>query len=163
MTQFMPIPETIECEEILCANERKALVIKASNAPTNEQLVLKAFPKKSLTFNVESYILSELNQHPNIIKMKYVSEGVSFDDEDGNSSNAKNVIALEHAKHGDLFDVMQAHEELPNKGLTLALFKQALEAVHFMHNAGFAHMDIKLDNLLMHEDGKVRLSDFDLS
>lgn len=39
-------------------------------------------------------------------------------------------------------------------------FAQILEGVKHMHERGFAHMDLKLDNLLLDERLNVKITDF---
>jgi len=49
-------------------------------------------------------------------------------------------------------------------GLLKSMFLQLIDAISALHNkAGFAHMDIKLDNILISNSGNLKLCDFGLS
>jgi serine/threonine protein kinase len=53
---------------------------------------------------------------------------------------------------------------LSDKPLLKVMFMQLIDAVSALHNkAGFAHMDIKLDNILIANNGCLKLCDFGLS
>jgi serine/threonine protein kinase len=42
----------------------------------------------------------------------------------------------------------------------LDVFRKIASAVHYLHEMGIAHGDLKLDNILMDEDGNPKLADF---
>lgn len=49
-------------------------------------------------------------------------------------------------------------------GLLKIMFLQLIDAISALHNkAGYAHMDIKLDNILISNEGNLKLCDFGLS
>ena len=59
----------------------------------------------------------------------------------------------------ELFDVV-----IQNNGLQESkcqeIFKDVFEAVHYMHSINLVHCDIKLENLMIDNGGKVRIIDF---
>ena len=81
---------------------------------------------------------------------------------------------LEYCRNGDLYDFMRSYTEYqtardgPMKGLLIddlsllrSMFFQLASAVCCLHNlAGFAHMDIKLENILISDEGHLKLCDF---
>jgi len=57
----------------------------------------------------------------------------------------------------------QSHiKKLPkNEKMTRTLFKQILSGIEYLHSQGIAHLDIKPDNILLDENAKVNIADFD--
>ena len=68
---------------------------------------------------------------------------------------------MEFCPQGDIFTLVQ------KRYLTLAdnlcLFKQLLRGVAHLHSHGIAHRDIKLENLLMTDEGYLKITDFGVS
>ncbi|RSL43882.1 hypothetical protein CEP54_014904 [Fusarium duplospermum] len=72
---------------------------------------------------------------------------------------------MEYCSEGDLFSLVQkGHlkgEE--RKKDRLCLFKQLIQGVSYLHANGIAHRDIKLENLLITKDSKLKITDFGVS
>ena len=133
------------------------------NVKTQQQVALKAFPNSgspNSNFLRETSILSFLD-HPNIIKMINFQKSIA-DPHKTKGEQDLSYIALEYAAHGDLFDII-ARSKAMSRTLTLSIFKSILGAISHMHENGIAHLDLKVENLLLTEDYKVKLTDFDLS
>ncbi|OLN86024.1 Serine/threonine-protein kinase HAL4/SAT4 [Colletotrichum chlorophyti] len=72
---------------------------------------------------------------------------------------------MEYCSEGDLYGL------LTKKYLTdsarasdrLCLFKQLLQGINYLHSNGIAHRDIKLENLLITKDSKLKIADFGVS
>ena len=47
-----------------------------------------------------------------------------------------------------------------DKPLLRSIFNQLINAVSAIHEIGFTHMDIKLENILITNDGHLKLCDF---
>jgi serine/threonine protein kinase len=74
-------------------------------------------------------------------------------------------MSLEYCQKGDLFDFIK-HKSKGSLSPTLAnaLFHEILDAVDSLHNkAGVAHLDLKLENILLTEDFRIKLCDFGFS
>jgi len=47
--------------------------------------------------------------------------------------------------------------------MSIAIFKQVLQAVHHIHSHEVAHLDLKLENIFIGDDYQVKVADLDLS
>ena len=83
---------------------------------------------------------------------------------------------LEYCERGDLCDFLRSYIEYQDKigqqfkgllkndlSLLRAFFTQLINALSSLHKAGYAHLDIKLDNILVSEKGHLKLCDFAFS
>lgn len=84
---------------------------------------------------------------------------------------------MEYCENGDLFDFLSKYASnqtkngckgkgLVEKDLPLlkSLYLQLIKAVSALHNkTQYAHMDIKLENILISKEGVLRLCDFSFS
>jgi len=70
---------------------------------------------------------------------------------------------MEYCKHGDLIDFLRKTGSLPS-AVANGIFMQVLSAVESMHSvASMAHLDLKLENILLTEDYQVKLCDLGFS
>jgi serine/threonine protein kinase len=69
--------------------------------------------------------------------------------------------AMEHLAKGNL-EAAVLGQRFTNDELYPAI-SQAGSALHFAHTRGVIHRDVNPSNILMHDDGSFRLSDFDLA
>lgn len=72
---------------------------------------------------------------------------------------------MEYCAEGDLFGLVQKGflKGDDKKKDRLCLFKQLVQGVNYLHANGIAHRDIKLENLLMTKDSKLKITDFGVS
>ncbi|OMJ93043.1 hypothetical protein SteCoe_4128 [Stentor coeruleus] len=71
------------------------------------------------------------------------------------SSDNKSII-FEYCSKGDLssIKIITKPEDLVNA------FQQLCRSVQYLHSMGFCHLDIKLENYVLADDGKIKLIDF---
>ena len=72
-------------------------------------------------------------------------------------------IFFEYAQNGDFFDLIVQKRVIMNDKLVRTFFRQLIAGVEHLHKNNVAHLDIKLDNLLLTEDFTLKVADFDLS
>jgi len=96
--------------------------------------------------------------HPNIITY-YESVNRKVDQ----NKKAFSYILMEYSSHGDLATLLtnQNGHGLDEK-LARTLFHNLIEGLSFLHENEMAHLDLKPENLLISEDYKLKIIDFDL-
>jgi len=121
------------------------------------KLVVKKFLHDCINYKQEALLLKGLGDHSGIIKARHFISSAKFE-------GAKcSMIATELAENGDLFDFIMDSEKSLGTKLTVSVFYKILIAIDYMHKKGFAHLDIKPDNILMDRNFNPKINDFDLS
>ena len=71
---------------------------------------------------------------------------------------------MEHAAHGGCFDFLTENKHLfRDEKLVRTYFRQLIEDLEYLHHRGVAHLDIKLENLLIDANFSLKVTNFDLS
>lgn len=108
----------------------------------------------------EAKTMAQLS-HPSIVKLyEYGDKGVL--EKCGGKCVPVLYLVLELVAGGELFEYVALTGKFSEK-LARCYFKQLVEALEFMHGKGFAHRDIKAENLLLDENYKLKLADFGFS
>ena len=128
----------------------------------NELYAVKEFRGKSSSETHEEYekkIKSEYTvakslHHPNIV------ETIRLCTDHGRWNHV-----MEYCQEGDLFTLvnkkyLKAEDREKDR---LCLFKQLVQGINYLHCNGIAHRDIKLENLLITSDSKLKITDFGVS
>jgi len=71
-------------------------------------------------------------------------------------------ILMEYLEGGDLVGLLQSMQHFP-ESMTRFYAAELIEAVDFVHRAGYVHRDIKPDNICFTRKGHLKLLDFGLS
>ncbi|RYP56709.1 hypothetical protein DL771_011648 [Monosporascus sp. 5C6A] len=127
-----------------------------------ELVAVKEFRHKSSNETKEEYenkIKSEYSiakslHHPNIV------ETIRLCTDHGRWNHV-----MEYCSEGDLFGLV-SKKYLKEEGREvdrLCLFKQLCQGINYLHSNGIAHRDIKLENLLITKDSKLKITDFGVS
>ena len=123
---------------------------------TGEKVAIKIMDKKRPTVaEMLPQIRREIEamkalSHQNVCKLFQVIE-----------TETQIYLVLEYCPGGDLFDYIDERGRLA-EGEARHLFRQIVAAVAQVHDQGFAHRDLKLENLLLGEDKRLKLTDFGL-
>ncbi|WDK23475.1 hypothetical protein CGRA01v4_14767 [Colletotrichum graminicola] len=72
---------------------------------------------------------------------------------------------MEYCSEGDLYGLIAKRylTDPARQSDRLCLFKQLIQGVNYLHSNGIAHRDIKLENLLITKDSKLKITDFGVS
>lgn len=128
----------------------------------NELYAVKEFRGKSSRETHEEYekkvksefTLAKSLHHPNIV------ETVRLCTDHGRWNHV-----MEYCSEGDLFTLvskkyLKGEDKEKDR---LCLFKQLVQGINYLHANGIAHRDIKLENLLITNDSKLKITDFGVS
>ena len=114
----------------------------------------KIFPKSEkhgVCYNREKHFL-ETFDHPNIIKLFPVTtHDADFD-----------LLVMEYADHGDFFDIVKK-VGFPHEVYVRTYFHQLIAGIEYLHSRGTAHLDLKLENLLLDKQFQLKIIDFEQS
>ena len=130
---------------------------KALNDP-NDVIAVKCVPRAGLSSHVRVAIKDEAvchrkigRKHRNILRMVAAEERPSSD---------VLYIGAELCPKGSLKAFAEADLFCAKTDLTKFVFLQVLDGLKAMHDLGVFHRDMKLDNILVRDDGSVVISDF---
>ncbi|CAM8889015.1 unnamed protein product [Rhodiola kirilowii] len=94
--------------------------------------------------------IMSLVKHPNVVELYEVL-----------ATKKKIYLVMEYAKGGELFD--QVAKGKLKENTARKYFQQLISAVDYCHSRGIFHRDLKLENLLLDESGRLKITDFGLS
>ena len=66
------------------------------------------------------------------------------------------------AKYGDLYRLVEYNDRF-SEGLVRNLFLQLVEGMEYLHKKGVVHRDIKPENLLIDEEFRLIIADFNFA
>jgi len=133
-------------------------VYHAQGSSASEEYAIKLFPRDDLSKNRywrEKDLLASLD-HPHIIKHYPVTDHTIEDFPDCD------FLVLDYATHGDFFDIV-TKGGLAHEVHMRTYFHQLIVGLEFLHSQAIAHLDLKLENLLMGKDFLLKIIDFDQS
>ncbi|KAI9123152.1 hypothetical protein K1719_006041 [Acacia pycnantha] len=129
----------------------------ARNTDSGQSFAVKILEKKKITdLNISNQIKREiatlkLLKHPNVVRLYEVL-----------ASKTKIYMVLEYVTGGELFDRIASKGKLP-EAEGRKLFQQLIDGVSYCHDKGVFHRDLKLENVLVHANGNIKITDFGLS
>lgn len=91
--------------------------------------------------------------------LKLIDAGEDTLIENGKNKGPKPYLALEIAENGELFDYIfnGGKLDLPTVKYYIG---QLTEGLIYLHTKGFAHRDLKLQNVLLDKDYNLKIADF---
>ncbi|KAI1457352.1 kinase-like protein [Annulohypoxylon moriforme] len=138
------------------------VTLMARRGSPGELYAVKEFRSKSSSETVEEYekkIKSEYSiakslHHPNIVETIRLC-----------TNHGRWNHVMEYCSEGDLFTLVSKKylKDEGREGDRLCIFKQLCQGINYLHSNGIAHRDIKLENLLITKDSKVKITDFGVS
>ncbi|MCE3216473.1 hypothetical protein HAX54_006647 [Datura stramonium] len=127
------------------------------NQSTQVMVVKSSASSRSATLMNEKLILDEIKGCPQIINCL----GDSYTYENG--EKLYNVL-LEYASGGALSEKLKNSGDRKFPETEIRKYtKDLLRGLHYIHKCGYVHCDIKPHNILLGEDGQVKIADFGLA
>ncbi|ESQ52013.1 hypothetical protein EUTSA_v10016543mg [Eutrema salsugineum] len=133
-----------------------AKVYLARNINSGENVAIKVIDKEKIVKSgMAGHIKREISilrrvRHPYIVHLLEVM-----------ATKTKIYIVMEYVRGGELYDKV-AKGRL-REGVARRYFQQLISSVAFCHSRGVYHRDLKLENLLLDDEGNLKVSDFGLS
>jgi len=142
-------------------NKAKFSVVGAYSPSLRKNFAVKVFPYQNNQVN--QYFLKEAYfmqfNHPNLISIADCQVGQVIPTEKGYMQVS--CIIMELAPFGDFFEIIMTRQIKFSEQLARTFFHQLVEGVEYLHSKGAAHLDLKLENLLLGDDFKLKIADFD--
>lgn len=150
---------------IQALSDTKNHAFRAFDTRLNQQVLLKFFPMPSSSsinqkYHNEKSHLESLS-HPNIVQLLNAVDLPSAR-LDSSLPEQSSYLVLELAALGDLLDIVSNRQGMSER-MARTVFRQVIEGISYLHSKNIAHLDVKLENLVMTEDYTVKITDFDLS
>ncbi|XP_058467910.1 probable serine/threonine-protein kinase DDB_G0282963 isoform X3 [Malaya genurostris] len=127
------------------------------NKESGQEVAIKTIKKSKIETEAdlirirrEVQIMSSV-QHPNIIHIYEVFE-----------NREKMVLVMEFAAGGELYDYLSERKVLAEEEAR-RIFRQVSTAIYYCHKHKICHRDLKLENILLDENGNAKIADFGLS
>lgn len=135
-------------------------VYEIEDKTSSERLALKVIEKNTVFESKDTYrhamderlVLQIIRHHPYILDMHYAFQ------------NAKRLfLVTEYCPGGDLFEYMNRRVAPLDEQTARFISAQVLLALSHLHALGIVYRDLKLENILIDDEGNVRLADFGLT
>jgi serine/threonine-protein kinase len=130
-------------------HEKLVHVFRAENEWTGQRKVLRVADSEETTNLVRSYAehVSRLN-HANIVRLENagVDRGIPF-------------MVWEYIQGATLGDVLESSPQLTLSN-AVAVIREVLIALDHAHQCGLVHGDLRPDNILIQENGQIKVSHF---
>jgi len=131
--------------------EGKFVIYHAVSASKKTNFALKVFPKNSTgtAHYIREKAVCKL-AHPNVIRYIPITTYQS----------KFHALISELAPNGDFFELV-TNNFLDTEFLMRTYFHQLVEGLEYIHSQGIAHLDLKLENLMLGSDYNLKIIDFD--
>jgi len=147
-------------EDKLTRTKYAAKIFNSNLKEAHTSKVTPNFPNKTLISKaiiMNEVVIQRQLEHEHIVKLHEVCE-----------TETKIVIVLEYVEGSRLLDYVIKYSPFTEKK-SIIMMKQLLEATIYLHKKGFIHRDLKLENIMIADEGEnsdkitLKILDFGLS
>jgi len=144
-------------------NESNFPILLVYSKLNQKHSIMKVFPyvNNAVDPSFEKEARFAQLSHSNIIKVLFAENQKQIIK--NNRELKFSYIVMEFAPFGDFYDLITQGSLPQDEILARTFFHQLIEGVEYIHSQGIAHLDLKLDNLLMGEDYQLKITDFGCS
>ena len=114
------------------------------------------YTKGSLMLKKEHWIMNKLSSHPNILNSLMTNPDGFL--KSGSKSDKIQYNILELAENGPISKYIRITGSI-EEDLVRFMFLQLTDALRYIHSNNFAHLDLKLENILLDKYYNIRLAD----
>ena len=132
-------------------------IYEAKWSKINEQVAIKAIDKSKLSqefidtfLRVELEFVRRVPEHKHILKFYEIIE---------ERNDPFLYITMQLCPNGDFYEYLIRRQYIPEEQAGF-WFKQVVAGVQHMHKHGFAHRDLKCENLLLDQRYNIKITDF---
>jgi len=149
-------------EKAIHAGKSNIRILKATDSASKETVAIKLFPKSKSRKPMPNFFNEERSasqlSHPHILKYHsfYEDALIQLGKDEFKEYSA---IVMEYIPYGDLFGLVS--QRPISEKLARTIFRQILSAIKYLHSQNLAHLDIKLENVLVDVMNGVKVIDFD--
>jgi len=162
-----PLPQirskNLEITVFKMLNKGKFPVYLSKAISTDTICAMKVFPYEGS--NISKHFTNEARfanlSHPNIISVMHDEK--ESDLIIGYRIQKISFTLMEYAPNRDLYDAVMDIKMKLDEMVIRTYFHQLIEGLNYLHSRGIAHLDLKLENLLLDENYKLKIVDFDMS
>lgn len=143
-------------------------VKRAVDRETGDEVAIKILYNRNyqLYEDAKKYFKNETSEmvqaldHPNLVKLIAYSDGEFIWKKSSGRVYKAMFLVQELAKKGEIFDLLCHQSGGYSERVCRFYFRQLVDAIDHMHQAGLVHRDLKLENVFLDENFNLKLGDF---
>ena len=121
---------------------------------TNKTFAMKVIPKyKLFDEKLNKQIQNEILIHSTLKHRNIIELFGSFE------SDSSIHLIIEFALHGELFHILRSEKIFSNER-SATYIRDIAKALEYCHNNNVIHRDLKLENILLSQNGDIKIADF---
>jgi serine/threonine protein kinase len=121
------------------------------------EVLIKVAVKPEVSFLNEYVISQKLSAHNRLLRHRDY-DSIAFESKSDDNEKSYDYLVSNYLPNGDMFNFV--HTDGFDENCARFVFRHVLKGIESLHNDGYAHMDIKLGNILLDNNFLPKLADF---